>query len=110
MEKRHTPRKPAVQAVFVSLLTDDNLRLRARVRDFSDEGLGLELSCGVRKDAAVMVEGEGCVLATWFRYCMAREGRFMTGLDLRESITLRGDPSLLIAVLAGELVAEEVGR
>lgn len=108
MEKRHAPRKPASQAVFVTLLTDDNIRLRARVRDFSDEGLGLELSCGVRKDAAVMVEGEGCVLATWFRYCKIREGRFMTGLDLRESITLRGDPSALMAALAGELVEEPV--
>src|SRR5437764_4321639 len=86
MEQRREPRFQADQPVVVTVLTEPETRLEARVQNASGRGLGLVTASPVPPGAAVRIEIDDSMVLGEAIYCRSdRDGHFV-GVELDQAL------------------------
>jgi hypothetical protein len=82
MEQRREPRFQADQPVVVTVLSDPEVRLDARVQNASGRGLGLVTAIPVEPGAAIRIEIDDSIVLGEAIYCRAESGSHFIGVEL----------------------------
>jgi len=106
MNKRREPRFQADQSVVVTILTDPQIRLDARVKNASGRGLGLVTAVAVPSGAPLRIEFEDSIVLGESIYCRAdRDGHFI-GVELDQVLVGLTELARNLAAFAPEFGVE----
>jgi hypothetical protein len=87
MNERLEMRIPADRAVAVTLLGDIDTPLKARVKDMSGRGIGLELEHEVSVGTALRIELDDALVLGEVVYCRWDGASFAVGVRLEQALT-----------------------
>jgi len=82
MDQRREPRFEADQPVIVTVLTEPETRLQARVKNASGRGLGLVTEVGIPPGAAIRIEIDDSMVLGEAIYCRPDPGGHFVGIEL----------------------------
>ena len=86
MNQRLEARIPADRAVAVTLLGDIETTLKARVKDMSGRGIGLELEHAVSAGTALRIELDDALMLGEVVYCRRDGASFTMGVRLEQAL------------------------
>jgi hypothetical protein len=87
MEQRREPRFEADELVNLTILGDCESPVRARVRNVSGRGLGLEVATAIRPGAALKIEvGDAMILAEAV-FCRRDDSGYFVGVALEQVLS-----------------------
>jgi hypothetical protein len=87
MKQRLEARIPSDRAVRVTLLGDIDTPLKARVKDMSGNGIGLELERAVPAGTPLKIELDDAVVLGEVVYCRQDGASFTVGVHLEQVLT-----------------------
>jgi hypothetical protein len=82
MDQRREPRFEADQAVAVTILSEQPIRLIGRVRNASGRGLGLFVPCRIDTGAAIRIEIDDAAVLGEAIYCRSEGDGYFIGVEL----------------------------
>jgi hypothetical protein len=106
MEQRREPRFQADQPVVLTVLTEPETRLTARVKDASGRGLGLVTASPVAPGSAIRIELDNSMVLGEAIYCRKeRDGHFV-GVELDQVLVGLTELGRNLAAFSPEIAVE----
>jgi PilZ domain len=106
MDKRREPRFQADQPVVVTILTEPQTRIEARVKDASGRGLGLVASVPVPAGAPVRIEIDDALVLGEAIYCRDDDDGHFIGVELDQMLVGLTELARNLAAFAPEFAVE----
>jgi hypothetical protein len=106
MDKRRDPRFQADQPVVVTVLSDPQIRMDARVKDASGRGLGLVTPAPVVPGAAIRIELDDTIVLGEAIYCRDEPDGYFIGVELDQVLVGLTELSRNLAAFAPEFAVE----
>jgi hypothetical protein len=106
MEQRRESRFRADQPVVVTVLSESEVRLEARVRNASGRGLGIVTAVPLPPGAAIRIEMDDAMVLGEAIYCRSdREGYFI-GVELDQVLVGLTELGRSLAAFSSEIAVE----
>jgi hypothetical protein len=86
MNQRREPRFEAEQSVWITLFGEPDIQLKARIKNVSVRGLGLELQGPVAIGTALKINLDDGLLLGEVIYCRADEASYYVGVELEQAL------------------------
>jgi len=102
MNQRLEERIPFDRAVAVTLLGDIDTPLKARVKDMSGLGIGLELEHAVPAGTALKIELDDALVLGEVVYCRRDGASFTVGVHLEQALTGLAELRRTMEALTGD--------
>ena len=109
MKERRDPRFGANQTVWITLFGEPDIQLRARIKNVSGRGLGLELDGPVATGAAVKLELDDTLLLGEVIYCRKDPSSYYIGVEIEQSLAGLADLGIAVRAFNADLAGEDAG-
>jgi hypothetical protein len=106
MDKRREPRFKADQPVVVTVLSEPEIRLEARVVNTSGRGLGLVTPMPLPPGAAIRIEMDDSMVLGEAIYCRKDAGGHFIGIELDQVLVGLTELSRNLAALSAEMAID----
>jgi hypothetical protein len=92
LEGRSEPRIPSNQPVWLTVLSENEVRCRATTIDVSSRGIKLMVAWRFPEDAVIQIELDDMLYRGEICYCRPEDGGFILGIEVNQVITGLREP------------------